>query len=309
VPDKLLSTLLMHTCVKLLLNRSTMPSLFTRLRFLLVAVSLACLIPHVSIAASEVTGSKKSTNPSAPALPTDIRGTKPQPLVIESVESAKDAAEKREQARYRVIDSMTAQWAMWLTAGMLVVASIQALFFWVQLHLMRKSMKVAEVAATAAERSVETMQDTARRQLRAYVSIDRAWIEFLEPGVPKVTVVVKNAGLTPAHNLRHWIHQWIERYPLTTQLPTPPNGFVTSSSVLGSGATHNMQIKHPQPIINPSFIDKIGTSEGTIYVYGEIHYKDVFGHEHITKYRLMHGGPEKSSPGVLSPCEDGNEAS
>jgi len=82
-----------------------------------------------------------------------------------------------------------------------------------------------------------------------------------------------------------------------------------SSSLLGSGATHDMQIKHPQPIIKPSFVDEIGTPEGTIYVYGEICYKDVFGNEHFTKYRLMHGGPEKPPPGVLSPCEEGNEAS
>jgi hypothetical protein len=300
----------MHASVKFLFKalKTKMP-LFSCLRVVLVTASLACLMPHVSIAASEIAGSKKSANSSAPALQPDIRGTKSQPLVIESIESAEDAAEKREQTNYRAIDSQTAQWVMWLTAGMLFVASIQALFFWVQLHLMRKSMKVAEAAATATEQSVKTMQDTAHRQLRAYVSVDRAWIEFPEPGVPKVTVVVKNAGQTPAHNLRHWIHQWIERYPLTTQLPTPPNGFVMSSSLLGAGATHDMQIKHPQPIIKPSFVDEIGTSEGTIYVYGEIRYEDVFGIEHFTKYRLMHGGQEKPPPGVLSPCEEGNEAS
>lgn len=198
---------------------------------------------------------------------------------------------------------------MGLTAGMLFVAAIQALFFWVQLRLMSKSMGVAEKAVAATERSVETMQDTARRQLRAYVSVDRAWIEFPEPGIPKVNVVVKNAGQTPAHNVHQWIHQWIAKYPLTTQLPTPPNGFVMSSSLLGAGATHDMQIEHPHPIIEPSFMDKIGTTEGTIYVYGEIHYMDVFGNEHFTKYRLMHGGPEKPPAGVLSPCEEGNEAS
>jgi len=120
-------------------------------------------MPHVSIAASEVAGSKKSASSSAPASQPDLRGTKSQPLVIESIESAEDAAEKREQIKYRDIDSQTARRGMWLTVGMLVVAAIQALFFIVQLRLMGKSMRVAEAAVTATEQSVETMQDTARR--------------------------------------------------------------------------------------------------------------------------------------------------
>lgn len=247
--------------------------------------------------------------PRSSTLQSDLRGTRSLPLVIESVVSAEDVTEKREEAKYRAIDSSTARWIMLLTGGMLLVAVVQAIFFFVQLRLMRASMRVAQMAAAATERTVETMEDTARRQLRAYVSVDRAWIEFPEPGVPHVTVIIKNAGQTPAYDLRHWIHQWIERYPLEIQLPVPPDGFVMSSSLLGAAATHSMQLKHPSPIIRLPFIDEIGTPEATIYVYGEITYKDIFGTQQFLRYRLQHGGPTQPPPGVLSPCEEGNEAS
>ena len=82
-----------------------------------------------------------------------------------------------------------------------------------------------------------------------------------------------------------------------------------SSSLLGAGATHDMRIKHPQPIVKLPFVDEIGTAEATIYVYGEAKYKDVFGNQHFVRYRLMHGGRTRPTPGFLSPCEDGNEAS
>lgn len=82
-----------------------------------------------------------------------------------------------------------------------------------------------------------------------------------------------------------------------------------SKSFLGSGDTHIMCIEHPMPIIRDQFLDQIGTPEGTIYVYGQVTYKDIFGEKQYLKYRLMYGGPKKSPKGWLSPCEEGNELS
>jgi len=61
----------------------------------------------------------------------------------------------------------------------------------------------------------------------------------------------------------------------------------------------------------------IGTKIGTVYVYGEIRYRDAFGKERYTKYRLMYGGADggrkgldaKGVPiGYLQPEIEGNEA-
>jgi hypothetical protein len=181
--------------------------------------------------------------------------------------------------------------------------------FLVQLKLMQRSMKVAESAASSAERSVEIMQDTAKRQLRAYLSVDRAAIDFPEPGVPRIAVVIKNCGQTPAHEVRHWIHHWILPYPLVEELPEAPDGFVMSSALIGAGGVSEMEFTRPDPIEPKHLLPQLGTAMGTIYVYGKVTYKDVFGQEQFMRYRFMFGGPEPVKAGKLAPCEEGNEAS
>lgn len=131
-----------------------------------------------------------------------------------------------------------------LTAGLLIVASIQAILFIFQLRLMRGSLN-------ATQNTLELMKNNTQHQLRAYIGIERAWIEFPEPGTPKSTVIIRNTGLTPAHGVQHWIHQWVESYPLNKSLPTPPDDFDMASSTLGSSNTHEMFIKHPNPIVKP----------------------------------------------------------
>ena len=62
----------------------------------------------------------------------------------------------------------------------------------------------------------------------------------------------------------------------------------------------------------------LGTQEFTLYVYGEIRYRDIFGNEQFTKFRLIHGGTEPTQKTVgkdgseqwlLKPDSEGNEAS
>ena len=71
-----------------------------------------------------------------------------------------------------------------------------------------------------------------------------------------------------------------------------------------------------QPPVPMNEIKLVGTPEGTIYVYGEIRYRDIFGIEQLTKYRLIHGGQEgartATKNGVvtasLKPDTGGNDA-
>ncbi len=92
------------------------------------------------------------------------------------------------------------------------------------------------------------------------------------------------------------------------KLPHPPDDFVMAKALLGPGAFNTMVTEAPEPLAKEKFLDLIGTPEGTIYVYGEIRYKDVFGYQHYCKYKFMYGGSEPNTPGTLKPCPDGNEA-
>ncbi len=81
-----------------------------------------------------------------------------------------------------------------------------------------------------------------------------------------------------------------------------------SKSTLGPGAHRSMTNEAPKPIAKEPYLHLVGTDEGTVYVYGEIRYNDVFGRSHISKYKFMYGGSEPVIPGALKPCADGNES-
>ena len=251
---------------------------------------------------------QEATAPPPKNEPKPHLGSKSSPLYVVPVQSQSGVVRQSSSDRLQVKDVNSNQLIMAFTGGMLLIAAVQAgLFLW-QLRLMRVSLSSAETAARSAESTVEIMRDTAQRQLRAYITVETAKIEFPEPGRPRSTVNYRNAGQTPAHDVQIWIHQWIACYPMGCELPHPPEDFVMAKALLGSGSFNTMVTEAPQPLAKDQFLDLIGTAEGTIYVYGEIRYKDVFGHGHYCKYKFMYGGSEPTRAGTLKPCPDGNEA-
>lgn len=188
---------------------------------------------------------------------------------------------------------MTDRWLDILTATLALVGILQlCVFGWQGLQL---------------RRTVGVMEDARNRQLRAYVCVAGAVMNFQSKENPEVQVEIKNFGVTPAYNLRHWIHTWIERYPLNVSLPTPSDDFQMAESILPPTGTHIMVLSRPLPIPAHA-LPMIGTPEGTIYVYGEIRYRDAFGAERYTRYRLIYGGEEGLRGGLLKPDTQGNEA-
>jgi hypothetical protein len=165
--------------------------------------------------------------------------------------------------------------------------------------------------------TLRSMGDTAQRQLRAYLCVPTALMKFQKPDLPEVQVHLKNSGQTPAYDVRGWIHMWIEDYPLKVTLPEPPQDFERSSEVMGPGTLRIFVNARDVPIAGRS-LSLLGTPKGTIYVYGEVRYKDAFGVERYTKYRFIYGGSEgvrKSKPdsegvvtALLKPDRDGNDA-
>jgi hypothetical protein len=150
------------------------------------------------------------------------------------------------------------------------------------------------------------MRDSSERQLRAYVGISVGYIDF-KNRIPIAYVKFKNAGQTPAYDVRTWIHTWYERHPLTVNLPVPDDGFERGKSIIHPGGHESISSPPKNPICADHF-GFVGTEEWTIYVYGEIQYRDAFGKQRYTKYRLIYGGPEGGSSGRLCADTEGNEA-
>ena len=63
-----------------------------------------------------------------------------------------------------------------------------------------------------------------------------------------------------------------------------------------------------EPPVPPQAVHLLGTPAGTIYVYGEVWYIDVFEIERSTRYRLIYGGLEGVCDGRMSHDTGGNDA-
>lgn len=73
----------------------------------------------------------------------------------------------------------------------------------------------------ATKALVDGANDTAERQLRAYVMIESVRLEDFEVGRrPFARVTLRNSGATPAHQLTHWCMMGFDAFPHTLPFPT-----------------------------------------------------------------------------------------
>jgi hypothetical protein len=206
-------------------------------------------------------------------------------------------------------------WIAVFTAVLALAAVAQFFTTLIQLRRLRQTVEVTKEAANAAkksadatERTVLTMQATAQRQLRAYVCVPGAIIKMLKKTdgtYAHVVLTYKNAGQTPGHDIRTWIALHIAEYPLNKVLVQPPQDAKYSPFIISPGSEQFL----PNEIrITPEQLPVFGTIKATLYVYGEILYRDVFGIERFTNYRLLYGGDEGTFGAGLRPDLEGNEA-
>ena len=227
------------------------------------------------------------------------------------------AAAPQSESKEKQSEGDPSGWWSWLskdaagffTFGLVVVGIGQALLFFIQLRFMRRGMDDAKTAADAAKEAadaakiqagiardtLQTMQDTAERQLRAYVGVSKSGISKVETGAPEAVVHIKNFGQTPAYDVQTWIHIWIEEHPLKFMLPVAPASLLKASMILYPGS-ELMHFMPKEPPVGAENIHLLGTPQGTIYVYGAISYRDAFNKVRTTKFRLMYGGDEVFCP-------------
>jgi hypothetical protein len=159
---------------------------------------------------------------------------------------------------------------------------------------------------------VRGAEDTAERQLRAYVSVDKARVIGVNGSQqPKAHVVIKNYGQTPAYELLHWTGMEVETWP-------HPDNFdfvlgTLAKHTLGPGAfIHGYQdrfLKGPPRALTTEQHAGLRDKSMALYVFGEIRYKDAFRKTRFTKYKMMIGGPVgMDESGALVTCEEGNDA-
>lgn len=186
------------------------------------------------------------------------------------------AAEQPGESRLARLD-LDAQQSMARSTKQLVdLTRIQMLLGLVGAIGLGGSLFYAHKTAGHARRAVEVATDTAKRQLRAYVSVSEATPVGVAVGQrPLVRVVLKNTGQTPADDFV--VVGGIMLHAVGT-MPLFADSDIDKYPTLsvGSGCEHHINLALSEPL-GDKFLQSIMEESYTISAKMEYKYTDIFG--------------------------------
>jgi hypothetical protein len=176
----------------------------------------------------------------------------------------------------------------------------------IQSHEMRRSIKAAERAASAALRHVTVAEETAERQLRAYVFVISGEVLAAEPNgnlifpVQQITegtraatnIRFQNTGQTPAYDVVAKGEIEFTDWPLDTTKfkPIEDSPFGFGKEGLGANGARGKQ-NIIDNILTVENMADLSAGRKAIVAHGRIMYRDAFKKERFTNYRFFTGGP------------------
>lgn len=140
-------------------------------------------------------------------------------------------------------------------------------------------------------------RDTAKRQLRAYISIEPGGVNKAIDGRHRVPLNIINTGQTPARDL-----ELFGDFLIVTGSPLEFNpethgrfsGQLASTDQSLGGQTNRWTFAYMESEMAKPFLDEIAKRTMAIVHYGFIQYKDVFGNTWRTGFAFYHWGEELS---------------
>jgi hypothetical protein len=146
------------------------------------------------------------------------------------------------------------------------------------------------------------MEETAERELRAYVLVVRGGIAPGNP--PAARIILRNYGRTPAYDVRVWVGVDIAR-PGKREFPAAPKDLPMGKSIIGPGGELISTERVGRPLAADETI-RFARGETWLYAWGEVSYRDAFDNRRLTRFRFM--GNAADPEAGLFPCQEGNEA-
>lgn len=220
----------------------------------------------------------------------DQRGTKRAPLIVQPLAPRLN----HEQADDETAEKADKAWNELVTAFSTLVIAV----FTVLLALYTAKL------FGSGERTFKHLQDSSRRELRAYV-FPKKVRPITNPPMNELAgyaVTLWNTGKTPAYDMVVWSRvdiaspksesdeYWkIESDPLPSRAPIAPGTTVRHQTVPTAFTTEQ------QALLDAG---------GIVYLHGVVEYRDAFGKDHWTRFRFMrsHGDHQ------MITCAGGNGA-
>jgi hypothetical protein len=155
---------------------------------------------------------------------------------------------------------------------------------------------------------VRGTEDTAKRQLRAYVMVLKAEIvnAARRPNMPGfreawIDVTFQNFGQIPATDVTGQFAMCMKELPLTIDLDG--NQTTKPMGLIAPGDKYTTQLN-----IAVNGIHALTASMNALFVYGEVSYHDGFTPNRVTFFRYMRrGGEDLSRDSEMKTCPEGNK--
>lgn len=149
-------------------------------------------------------------------------------------------------------------------------------------------------------------RDTAKRQLRAYVTVDDCTMTVMDAGQGcLLQVVLKNCGQTPAFNLRLYGESFADKYPIP-EIKRVKEMHANYGTVVGPGQS-TTTVQRLTGDMQRGFAD-VASGEIGFYIQGVCEYADIFGKVQRTTFRYVHGGRPAEAGPFMHAAESGNDA-
>jgi hypothetical protein len=156
--------------------------------------------------------------------------------------------------------------------------------------------------------TVEGAEDTAKRQLRAYMCLGKSELSDAREN-PKATVEIVNAGQTPAYEVQGRIRIRVGNVPLgiVALVGNPLSPPLESKGLSGPNRKTVFSGRMNNPVTEEQW-EGIASEGMALYVVGYLEYRDVFHRKYHLGIKLAAGGPYNDiGDGRWTVCEDGNE--
>lgn len=165
----------------------------------------------------------------------------------------------------------------------------------------------------SAEQSIKLAEDTAQRQLRAYVLLDHDKIfenlRFAVGERPTGMLRVKNFGLTPAHNLIVLRRTAIGPWPLPEDTDFTITPTHEGSQITAPGSVTYWGFGSSGKVVSEEEFTDAKSGKRRFYIFGKILYTDAFKKSHYTNFGLAVPPLDDIGSGFgLERCQQHNEA-
>ena len=228
--------------------------------------------------------------------------------VVHAISSQAETAEDQQNTK----DDLNAQqdmafWALCMVGvslGQLAATIVGIALVYKTLQSTRDAVGEAKQATKAANAAVKVTEDSAERQLRAYVIPETVTIDALEVERPVITTIVKNSGQTPAYEV---LCIATCKIMVNGREDFQYSGEQIGPMIVAAQGTFTATNVLKQSVINDH---KDALVQGTekAYLYGLLSYIDCFKVKRTCKFRYVLYVRKRLEDGVMILCSEGNEA-